>query len=174
MRRSWIALAVMLGAGGFATSARAHDAGFSDPFFLYYGFFLPRQAALAAQPQPEDNIRALASQRQFAAQSERAGLYDPIGGLGLDELNPLNPFGQRSGSSRGVPRHPANGISNSNLRGRGVGQYHNRTMSYYPGLRAGVGGGGARRSFTGGGSAGRSGASGSPFMPRPTSGMPGR
>jgi len=147
MRRSLLGLAVVIGLGGFASSARAQDSGFSDPFFLYYGFFLPRQNALAAQPQPEDNIRALAAQRQFTAQSDRAGLYDPIGQIGLDELNP-NPFGQRSGSSR-VPRHPANGVSNTNLRGRGLSQYHNRTNTYYPGLRTGMGASsGSRRSLT--------------------------
>lgn len=142
MRPSRIGLAVALGLGLFASSAKAQDGGFSDPFFLYYGFYLPRQAALAAQGQPEDRIREYSAQRQYAAQTDRAGLYAPLNELGGAELDPLNPFGTRSGSSR-LARTTAVGLPAANIGGRGLSGYHNSTGSFYPTLRSG---GGAARS----------------------------
>lgn len=144
MRPSRIGIAVALGVGMFATSAKAQDAGFSDPFFLYYGFFLPRQAALAAQRQPEDSIRAYSAQRQYAAQTDRARLYDPISSIGAGELDPLRPFGTRSGSSR-LTRTVPTGLPYANVGGRGVQGRHNNVGSYYPTLRTGGPGGAARR-----------------------------
>ena len=134
MRPSRIGLAVALGIGMFATSAKAQDGGFSDPFFLYYGFYLPRQAALAAQRQPEDSIRAYSAQRQYAAQTDRAGLYAPFSAVGSEDLNPLAPFGSRSGSSR-LARTSAMGLPAGNVGGHGVSGYHNSLGSYYPSQR---------------------------------------
>jgi len=154
MRTSLIGLAVVLGLGMSASTCRAQDAGFSDPFFLYYGFFLPRQAALAAQPQPEDNIRNQAVQRQYRAQTDRTGLYDPVGGLGLDELDPLRPFGQRTGSSR-LARTSPTGMTVTHVNGRGPSGYYNNHGSYYPTIRSGQGrrgGGGSSAARFGGGS----------------------
>ena len=136
MRLSRMAVIVTIGLGSFASSAKAQDGGFSDPFFLYYGFFLPRQAALAAQLQPEDSIRAYSAQRQYSAQSDRSGLYDPLGAVGSEDLDPLAPFGQRSGTSRLVRTTPS-GVPSSNLGGRGIPGYHNRVNNYYPTLRTG-------------------------------------
>jgi len=138
MRRTLIGLAVVIGLSATAKSSRAQDGGFSDPFFLYYGFYLPRQAALAAQPQPDDQIRAQSAQRQYEVRSERQGLYDPGGGLGLDDLDPLRPFGQRSGSSR-LARTTPTGIVSQNLTGRGPAGYYMRHNSYYPTMRVGRG-----------------------------------
>ncbi|MDB5350239.1 MAG: hypothetical protein JWN86_1486 [Planctomycetota bacterium] len=157
MRRTLIGLAAVLGLGTFATTSHAQD-GFSDPFFLYYSFYLPRQAALAAQPTPEDFIRYNNTQRQVEVQSERRGLYEPISTIGLDELDPSRPYGARSGSSRLV-RTSATGLVSSNLMGRGPASHYNRTAAYYPTMRTGVGRGGGRRaggaaSFGGGGGGG--------------------
>ena len=76
--------ALVFGLLACGSSARAQDGGFSDPFFLYYGYFLPRQSALASQSQPEDFYRGQAAQRSYAAQTDRAGLYDPSSSIGLD------------------------------------------------------------------------------------------
>jgi len=167
MRASLIGLAAVLGLGMFASPSRAQTTGFSDPFFLYYGFFLPRQAALAAQPQPEDNIRNLAVQRQFAIQNDRSGLYDPIGRLGVDELDPLRPFGQRSGSSPRARTAPT-GMPVSHVNGRGPAGYYNNHGSYYPTIRSGQAGrrGGSQVATFGGGSRGSS------LIPGPMMGVP--
>lgn len=168
MRPTLIGLAVVLGLGTFATTSHAQD-GFSDPFFLYYSFYLPRQAALAAQPTPEDFIRYNNTQRQVDIQSERRGLYEPIGTIGLDELDPSRPYGVRSGSSRLV-RTSASGLVSTNLTGHGPASHYNRTAAYYPTMRTGLGrgrrsGGGSGASF-GGASTGRS------FVPNPMGGIP--
>jgi len=170
MRPSLIGLAVVLGLGMFAPASRAQDAGFSDPFFLYYGFFLPRQAALAAQPQPEDNIRNLSVQRQASVQNDRAGLYDPIGRLGMDELDPLRPFGQRTGSSR-LARTASTGLPVNHVNGRGPAGYYNNHGSYYPTIRSGQGRSGRR----GGGQVATYGGGlrGNAMIPGPMSGVPG-
>ncbi len=136
MRSILTGLAVVLGLGIFAAPSRAQNEGFSDPFFLYYGFYLPRQASLAAQPQPEDNIRFRSAERQVAAVTDRQGLYEPTGSIFETDLDPLSAFGKRSGHSR-LPRTTATGIVNSNLTGSGATGYYNRTGSYYPALRSG-------------------------------------
>ena len=67
MRRFRIALVVLGLAASTASTVRAQtgfaaaSGGFSDPFFLYYGFWLPRQQYLAAQPRAEDSIRESAT-----------------------------------------------------------------------------------------------------------------
>jgi len=166
MRRSLIGLAVVLGLGMFATPSQAQTSGFSDPFFLYYGFYLPRQQALAAQPQPIDMIRERSEQRQYTAQTDRAGLYDPVGRLGMEELDPLRPFGTRSGSTR-LTRTTPMGLPASNINGAGPSSHFNRIDSYYPTLRTGrfQGRGGSRAAGFGGN------YNASSMMPRPTSGM---
>ena len=104
MRLRLVGLGVAFGLSLFATStAHAQDSGFSDPFFLYYSFFLPRQNALAAQGQPEDFFRNQSLQRQSAAQGDRAGLFDPTSTLGQEDLDPNRSFGRQSGSSRVCP-----------------------------------------------------------------------
>src|SRR4051812_14296655 len=72
------------------TQARAQffggsGAGGVDPFSLYFGYYLPHQAYVAAQPSPLDTINQITAQRQFNAVTERAGLYDPISPYGAEE-----------------------------------------------------------------------------------------
>lgn len=148
MRTRLLGLAAALILGSLGSTARAQDGGFSDPFFLYYGWYLPRQNALATQPQPEDFYRAQGTQRAYQAQvaADRAGLYDPASTIGLDELDPLRPFGTRTGSTRMV-RTVATGLPTTVARAghsAPVGHY-SRVGSYYPTLRSGRGAGGSAR-----------------------------
>lgn len=135
MRRI-LALAVICLLGGLVTPTRAQVAtGFSDPFFLYYGFYLPQQAYLASIPRQEDTLRQMAVQRQVSAITQRAGLLDPAGGLvGYD---PMAAFADRASP---VPRPlTRSGASNMNVNGLGPGGYYTRVSSYFPGHRDGLG-----------------------------------
>lgn len=178
MRLRLVGLCVAFGLSLFATStARAQDTGFSDPFFLYYSYFLPRQNALAAQPQPEDFFRNQSFQRQAAAQNDRAGLYDNGSYLGQDELDPMKPYGRQGGSSRSV-RTVATGLpSTVSKKGHSApGQSFQRHNAYFPTIRSGMGSG-ARGGSGGGLAGGRGGMPGmgasgtSANVPNATSGM---
>jgi hypothetical protein len=170
MRIRLLGLGLAFGLSLFASSARAQDAGFSDPFFLYYGFFLPRQNALASQAQPEDFYRNQGLQRQYAAQVDRSGLYGENGYIGQEELNPLSPFGTRSGSTRMVRTVPQGLRTTVSLRGHSAPpDTFQQTRNYFPGQRSGMG----PRQSRGGGSFGASGPPRSVGMPTPMAGMGG-
>ena len=81
MSRSLFGLAVaVLGISLLASTNRAQaQAGNlgADPFSLYFGYYLPHQAAIAAQPTPMDTINAAQATRQAAAAADRTGLYEP-------------------------------------------------------------------------------------------------
>jgi hypothetical protein len=110
----------------------------NDPFNLYFGYYLPHQAAIAAQPTPLDTINQITAQRQYAAVTDRAGLYDPISPYGDEELDPTRPYSpSRKGERIRTPQGFVN--STSNARGTGPGLYYNRTARYYPQLRTGHG-----------------------------------
>ncbi len=145
MRRILILGLVILGAvAGLGQSARAQTLGgaalFNDPFLAYYGYFIPQQLYQASRPRVEDTVQQFSAARQYTALTDRAGLYDPIGALGVDE-DPLRAFGSSSGSSR-LPRTSPMGLVNTNLTGSGPGGYYNRVNNYYPTLRMGRGGNG--------------------------------
>jgi hypothetical protein len=109
-----------------------------DPFSFYYGYYLPHQAAIAAQSTPLDTINQITAQRQVAAISERQGLYDPISPYGEAELDPNRPYAARGGAERLA--HPGTfSVTTSNVRGTGPGLYYARTARYYPQLRNGRG-----------------------------------
>ena len=60
MPRPFLALAAALAIVGLAPSNRsfAQNSGLgADPFSLYYGYYLPHAAAIAAQPSPLDLSR---------------------------------------------------------------------------------------------------------------------
>jgi hypothetical protein len=105
----------------------------SDPFSFYYGYYLPHQAYIAAQPTPLDTINAITITRQQAAATDRASLYDPISPYG-DDPDLLNPLSQR-GRERLAK---IQGFS-SNIKGNGPAPHYNRTERYFPGLRTGRG-----------------------------------
>lgn len=141
MRRLLVGSAVLAAVATFATPGRAqvfpnNTVPGGDPFFLYYGFFLPRQAMLSLQPRPQDTVNALSAARQFSAQTERAGLYDPVSPFGADLYDPSRPFaGRATGRSRRPL--PMTGVTGTNINGMGPAAYYSRTNGYYPSLRVG-------------------------------------
>ncbi len=159
-----------------APARRAHAqiiAGGADPFSLYFGYYLPHQAYVAAQPTPLDTINQITAARQFQAVTDRAGLYDPISPYGMDEdTDPLRPVGGKRGGER-VAKPQLYATSTSNARGTGPAAYYSRTARYYPQLRTGRGPnknlGQARFSRGLGGGGGM----GMPGMGMPSMGMPG-
>src|SRR3954466_14076791 len=138
-RRSFLALAAVAAVGLGLPAGRAHAQfpnGGVDPFALYYGYYLPHQAAIAAQSTPLDTINQITAQRQYAAVTDRAGLYDPISPYGDDELDPLRPYSPKRGGDR-VLRPQSFASSTSNAQGTGPALYYNRTARYYPNQKAG-------------------------------------
>jgi hypothetical protein len=144
MRLSRFGGAVMLGllalfvpasrtqAQGVLTGSGAGGVGV-DPFSLYYGYYIPHAAAVAAQPSPLDTINAITITRQQNAMTDRASLYDPISPYG-DDQELLDPF-----SKRGRERMAKFQGFTSNIRGTGPASNYGRTGTYFPGLRAGRG-----------------------------------
>ena len=128
-----------------ATSANAQGIGAgvgADPFSFYYGYYLPHQAAIAAQPRVSDPINQVVANRQYAAQTDRSSLYDPISPYGDEESDPLRPYspqgGRGAGRAAGAPSFTYGG-NNSNTRGNGPAMYYSRTARYFPSLRTGRG-----------------------------------
>lgn len=137
MRRLLIGMAFTFCLSLTSTEARAQFGdGFGDPFMLYYGFYLPHQAAIAAQPTPTDTINAVVAERQRYQVTDRSGLYDPASPFGdTEELDPLRPYSAKRGGER-LSRPSAPGLT-SNIRGAGPALYYNRTARYFPTLRGG-------------------------------------
>jgi hypothetical protein len=123
--------AQVIGASGFAN-------GGIDPFSFYYGYYLPHQAAVAAQTTPLDTLNQITAQRQINALSERQGLYDPISPYGEEELDPNRPYSGRRGAER-LARPGPFPVTTSNIRGTGPAAYYARTARYYPTIRVGRG-----------------------------------
>jgi hypothetical protein len=142
MRRLFLGLAAVLGLSAAAPSARAQF-DFSDPMFLYYGWYLPRQAALAAQPRVEDTINAISANRQLNAMTNRSGLFEPSS-LYDSAFDPNNPFGARTGS-RQAALMARTGVMTNHINGAGPARYYNRAAQYYPSLVGHTGRAVARR-----------------------------
>lgn len=170
-----LALALVLGVGAMPARAQnVNPGGFgdlSDPFTAYYSWYLPFQIQQAALPRPDDTIRAYSAARQQAALTERAGLYDPIGGLGVG-YDPMQSFGVAGGQSRRARTVPQ-GMVNLNINGAGPTGYFNRSGTHYPTLRTGRSQ--APRSPIGSGlhSSRRTGVSNGGFSTNPASGLGG-
>jgi len=144
-RRPLLALAAALAVALVLPTGRAHAQflgaganGGVDPFSLYFGYYLPHQAAVAAQPNALDTINQITAARGYAAATDRAGLYDPISPYGDDELDPLRPIGSRRAGEKLARAQMSPGAS-SNARGTGPAFYYGRTARYYPQLRVGHG-----------------------------------
>jgi hypothetical protein len=116
--------------------AQVNGLGSADPFFLYYGFYLPNQAYQAAQPRPEDTINANAATRQFNALRDRGEFADQSPFAGTDEGLDFGPYSSRGGA-RGGRMHPR--PHDGNVRGTGPAGYYNRTDRYFPGMAVGRG-----------------------------------
>ena len=137
MRRPMIGLAVALGFCLLAPAGQAQGFGnFSDPFTAYYGFYLPHQAAIAAQPTPMDTINAVTAARQYTAPTNRTGMFDPVSPYGLDDPDIFSAGGS---GGRGRGQTLSTPAMNSNARGTGPALYYNRTARYFPGARVGRG-----------------------------------
>lgn len=153
-------LALFVPAG--RASAQVGGVG-ADPFSFYYGYYLPHQAAIAAQPSPLDTINAITNIRQQNALADRASLYDPISPYG-DDPDLSDPYSRKSRERLAKFQ----GFE-SNLRGTGPASHFGRTGGYYKNLRTGRGPNRniavARYSRFGGLGAGGGGGGGAPAMP---------
>lgn len=164
MRTAIMGIMVLGGLGMFATPSQAQiPANLNDPFYQYYAWFLPRQAAMASQPRVNDQINAVAAARADVAISERQGLYEPVSPFALDRYDPSKPF-QRE-AVRG--RTGATGLTSTNVRGLGDSRYFNRSGGYHPTARFYVPG---RTAVPSGGRRGMPGGFGMPSIPNIGSG----
>jgi hypothetical protein len=170
MRRMLGILAVLAIISATAKEGRAQvSSAAGDPFFLYYGYFLPRQAAMAAQPRVEDTINAASISQQAYAQTNRSSLVDPSGGYGADRFADNGFLDGRNRGGRGAATGPGgmssirsrSSVPNTNIPGTGPQLYFNRTAAYYPGMRQGVGRG-PNRNLAVAGRGVRSGGTGMP------------
>lgn len=141
MRRAFFGLAA-LAALALATPSQAY-AQFNglggDPFSLYYGYYLPHAAAIAAQPTPMDTINQNVAQRQRDAMTDRSSLYDPVSPYGDSDDDPLAPYSGRRGTSNRLRQGSAISHGRENVRGSGPAMFYNRTARYFPELRVGRG-----------------------------------
>jgi len=109
-----------------------------DPFNVYFGYYLPHQAYIAAQPTALDTINQVTAARQYTALTDRAGLYDPISPYGSDDSDPLRPYSPTRGGER-LARPHSFANSSTNSQGTGPALYYHRTARYHPTLRTGRG-----------------------------------
>lgn len=142
MRRTVLAVIVGLGSLSFGSGVARAQLGQnigSDPFTLYYSWYLPNQAYQAMQPRIEDSINSNAAMRQYNAYAERAGVFDQsIPGFGADEEDPFRPFGSRRPGAVRMPSR-LHGADMNAIRGLGPQVYYNRVMNYYPRIAKGRG-----------------------------------
>ena len=143
MRRLLLGLMAILGlaSAGSEAMAQVPFTNVNDPFFLYYGFYLPRQQAQAMQSGPEATINALTAARQSYASTNRSDMFDPSGGFNRFDMDgdflsgPSGGGRSSAGSTMQAARH------GGNLNGRGVSTGRaarfNRTDAYHPTLRSG-------------------------------------
>jgi hypothetical protein len=143
MRRLILAGVVGLSFAILAPGAHAQvSPGFSDPFFLYYGYYLPRQAALAAAPTVQSQLNEVAIARQNYALADRAGLYGPPGNMfdpesqgGAGGGDMLAPFARRGGAQR-LPRIQGHFSNPTNANNRSLPHF-NELTGRFPTARRG-------------------------------------
>jgi hypothetical protein len=111
----------------------------TDPFSFYYGYYLPHQAYIAAQPRPLDTINQVVATRQYSAQTDRTALYDPISPYGDEELDPLRPYAAKKERLARPQTFVYGNATGSNTAGQGPPLYFNRSARYFPTLRVGRG-----------------------------------
>lgn len=167
MRRAFLGLAVLaLVTLAQPNRAQAQLSGLGgDPFSLYYGYYLPHAAAIAAQPTPMDTINQNIALRQRDAMTDRSSLYDPVSPYGDSDDDTLAPYGSRRG---GNSRLKAGGLITNGrdvARGGGPSMFYNRTARYFPEMRNGRGPN--RNLATVRGSRGGGMGGGMPSMPSP-------
>jgi len=109
----------------------------ADPFMFYYAFYLPNQQLQSMRATPMDSINNAMVARQYYAQNDRRGLYNPISPYSDQSYDPLRPFSQQ-GQER-VARPYRFALNPSNSDGTGPALYFNRTGNWHPALRPGRG-----------------------------------
>jgi hypothetical protein len=107
----------------------------ADPFLFYYAFYLPNQQLQAMRSTPLDTINNAMVQRQYYAQTDRRGLYNPISPYADQAYDPSKPFSQQNQERAARPYKFA--LNPSNSDGSGPALYFNRTGNYHAGLREG-------------------------------------
>jgi len=110
----------------------------ADPFSGYYSWFLPRQAAMAAQPTLNNQLNMYTSERVQNQMDNRSG---NMGGLDLSSLGLAGSKGADLNTDS--PRNPRPRLSSTgpvveNARGTGLAKYHGRAGSYFPTMRNGT------------------------------------
>ena len=110
----------------------------NDPFTFYYAIYLPNQQLQAMRQTPMNTINDVQVTRQYFAQGNRQGLYNPISPYADQNYDPLHPYSRQQGNERsGRPFRFAQ--NPSNLDGTGPSLYYGRATQYFPGLRPGRG-----------------------------------
>ncbi len=72
----------------------------NDPFTFYYAVYLPNQQLQAMRPSPNDSIDSAMATRQYYAQADRQGLYNPISPYADQNYDPLHPYSRQQGTER--------------------------------------------------------------------------
>ncbi len=125
----------------FGSSASAQFVNPTDPLFLYYSFYLPRQQVFESQAQagPGATLDALSSMRQESLLQDRAQRpsLDLYGNTLDQEIDPTAPFSAR-GARQGRMRSRRFSF-NMNIGGHGSPMYHGGARRYYPTVRRGYG-----------------------------------
>ena len=110
----------------------------NDPFAFYYAIYLPNQQLQAMRPPPMDTINDTLVTRQYYAQTDRRGLYNPISPYADQNYDPLHPYSRQQGTER-IARPFQFARDPSNLDGTGPSLYYGRASQYFRGLRPGGG-----------------------------------
>lgn len=109
----------------------------ADPFSGYYSWFLPRQAAMAAQPTINNQLNSYTADRVASQNMAQGSLSNlDLSGLGLAGAAASNLDSDAPRNPR--PRLSSTGPIVENSRGQGLGRYHGRAGSYYPTMRNGT------------------------------------
>ena len=72
----------------------------NDPFSFYYAVYLPNQQLQSLRPSPNDSIDSAMATRQYYAQNDRQGLYNPISPYADQNYDPLHPYSRQQGTER--------------------------------------------------------------------------
>lgn len=150
MRRLLFAGLLFIGVSLTAPQADAQGIGMpgfgigsvaADPFSGYYSWFLPRQAAMAAQPTLNNQLNMYTSERVQNQMDPRGGGGGGLGGIDLSSLGLAGskPTDLNSDQPRNPrPRLSSTGPIVENSRGTGLSRYHGRSGSYFPTMRTGT------------------------------------
>jgi hypothetical protein len=122
-------------AQALTTGAGAFDIT-SDPFTFYYAYYLPNQQIQALRPRPSDAINEVVQNRQYYAQTQRQGLYNPISPY-AEESDPLRPYSAQGKERIAQPFRFSHDTSNAD--GSGPSLYYHRNTQYFPEHRLGRG-----------------------------------